>query len=248
MVKLTSSVRGELEEFLYVMPTENLQSLGIATFYLTKATSNEPNQCVPATAAVCTALTHYGTRSEIVPATLKVSWSDLVRGSDVPVLQSDGNTNAHFVVITENDEMVDPTALQFADLTERRGRIGILPITGSGQGLWQKIQELKKTSDKGNVPVVISVGSNDSQAIYNLQSPEDSIPTLDRFMDLNASQNLRGWQESMADLFAWTVGNKILVGERNSQISEIGDLAFAAAVKGFRGKPFQSEWQQTSVE
>ncbi|MGP5342159.1 hypothetical protein ACTXML_16210, partial [Glutamicibacter arilaitensis] len=237
MVELNSQVRSELESLLQKIPASKMQSAGLATFYLLAAPSDRANQCVPASAAIHGALSQYGTKSVIVPATLHVSWSAVVRGSSDPVTQPDGSTNGHFIVVTENDEFIDATALQFDDIADRRGVSGFMPLVGRLEGLWSSI-----TSMDPNVRTVVpepgfQIGRGDSYAIYKLHASEAGSQVVKDYIELNASNNLLGWQRSLADIFAWMLGNHILVGERSNEVSQIDDPAFSHAVKNWLGKP-----------
>ena len=247
VVELNDQIRTQLEELLTVIPASKLQSVGLAMFYLLTTPSLDPNQCVPAAAALRSAKTRYGAKCEVVPVTVQVSWDGIVRGSAMPSVQRDGTTNGHFVIVTENDEFIDPTALQFDDLVARRGASGFMPMVGRQPGIWSQVAGATRGSGTSIAEAAFHVGEQGDHVIYNLFSPHAASPVIENYMSLNASKNLTGWQESMADLFAWMVGNHILTGRRGDELSQIDDQAFAAAVKGWLGKP-QPDWQQTSAE
>lgn len=200
-------------------------------FYLLAMRSLNPNQCVPAAVALRSAKARYGAECEVVPIEVEVSWDGIVRGSATPSVQRDGTANGHFVTVTENDELIDPTALQFDDLVARREASGFMPMVGRQPGIWTQVAGATRDSGTSIAKAAFHVGEQGDHVIYNLFSPHAASPVIENYMSLNASKNLTGWQERMADLFARIVGNRLLTGRRGDELSQIDDQAFAAAVK-----------------
>lgn len=237
MVDLNGNVRSELWNLLLKLPARELQSAGLAAFYLTATSSDDSNQCVPATSFIRTALARYGMKSEIVPATLEVSWSRVLRGSARPSLKVGGTTNGHFVIVTENDEFIDPTALQFDDLARRRGPSGFMPMVGHSPDLWSLTTASGDKDGSSVAEAAFLLNGSSDWARYELYQPEVAREVTDGFMQQNASRNLLGWQESGADLFAWLVGNVILGDARREDLEEIEESIFHGVVMNWIGKP-----------
>lgn len=247
MAALNDQIRGKLESLLPVIPVHRLQSVGLAMFYLISTPSNEPNQCVPAAAAMRAALGRYGTKAVIVPATVQVSWNPVVRGSSSPDMQLDGSTNGHFVVVTEHDEFIDPTALQFDDIFAQRGTSGFMPMFGRQKDMWSKATAPAALRGVTIDEALFPIGNGANFITYTLFSPLTGFEVVEEFLTLNTHKNLSGWHQSMADLFAWIVGNHILKGQRHQEISQIPNPAFRQAVTSWIGQP-QPSWASTTSD
>lgn len=208
-MELNQTTRQRLESFITEIPPRLLHTAGLACFFLTAAPSTSGAVCVPAAFAMLTALTRFEIPAIAVPAVVRVSWSRFERGNRCPTLDSAGNINGHVVVITEEDDFIDASVLQFDDVVERRGPSGLMPLVGNQCGLWKSLTSpASAVGEPLNTAEFLLAPSGD-HICYALYHPAPAADIVQRYRELNSSNNLLAWEESMADLYAWIAANKL---------------------------------------
>ena len=207
-MELDDTTRQRLQSLITEIPLNRLHTAGLASFFLLAAPSAPSAVCVPAASAILTAMAKFGIQAIAVPAVVQVSWSRLERGSRCPSLDSAGNFNGHVVVVTEEDDFIDASVLQFDDIVERRGPSGLMPLVGNKCGLWKSLTSPASAVGEPLDTAEFLLPSMD-HICYALYHPAPAADVVQRYRELNSSNNLMAWEERMADLYAWIAANKL---------------------------------------
>ena len=208
-MELDQTTRKRLECLMTEVPPHLLHTAGLASFFLTATSSTSSAICVPAASAILTAMTKFKVQAIVVPTVVHVSWSRFDRGSRCPTLDSAGNINGHVVVVTEGDDFIDASVLQFDDVVKHRGESGFMPLVGRQPGLWESLTSPGPSGDEPLDTAKFLFSLNGEHVCYDLYHPAPAANVVQRYRELNRGTNLRAWENRMADLYAWIAANAL---------------------------------------
>lgn len=234
-MNLDETVRGKIEDALTEIPVPLLQSSGLASFYLMSEKTQDPGLCLSAASALLRAFARYETQALALPAIVSTSWSGVTWGNANPSVSSEGTVDGHFVVVTEYDEFIDTSALQFDEVARMR-KSGFLPLVGRNPGLWDAVCSGQSVVDDYVQKCVFPTPSVPYVTSYTLYSPQRAEEPLSAYRTLNLNKGLVRWEEQMADMYAWLVANHLLRTNDGSSISDITNLGFKRCVEYWKGR------------
>lgn len=222
-------------EALLHIPADDLDSMGLASYYMLVAPSDQLNQCLPACATIWLARKRLGAASEVVPVVLEIPWAHQRWGTPQPVMRPDDTTDGHVVLLTDKGQLIDITAAQFPALNKQRGG---LPIMGRNRALWDTFcapdvieQDLAKS-----VAVDVLIDPDTGRTVrYELHHPYRAAKLIEAF--LAGGPTLAKYVEDIVNSFVWIIANTVLVGDREQEIQTITNITFAERLRAAKGQP-----------
>lgn len=227
---------------LFRIKPNDLDSMGLAVFYTACAPISELNQCVVASTILMMARKMLGASSEVVPAVVSFPWANERWGTPDPELLPGNITNGHVVLVTDQGNVIDVTAGQFAEL--RRFRNGLPIFAGRDKSLWDELcsPEFLDTDLDRRVNCVVIIGDDRSkEVIYELYHPYRA----NKVVSVCVSENMQAlslYLSSFVSFFTWILANQILVGDRTNEIDAITNGFFANKIREQIGAPEPRVW------
>lgn len=215
---------------------DDLDSIGLASFYVLCAPAQELNQCALATTILYLARQALGANSEVVPAVLEIPSTGERWGRPDPQFDADGTAlDGHVVLVTDKDILLDITAAQFSTLNTRRNG---LPIVGRSYELWDELCSPGALQDPGrSSQIVVMDEKSEPICTYMLYSPIRAANVVSQFLAQNDREQIALYLTHFVNDFAWVVANLILTGERQSETNLISNKKFKDKVLNAVGAP-----------
>ncbi len=229
-----ADLQEEAARALQSVSVKDLDSIGLASFYILYAPSDVLNQCVMASGSLWLARQVLGAESEIAPAVLQIPWANEQWGKPQPELNPDGTLNGHVVLVTDTGILIDVTAGQFASLNARRNG---LPIIGRDAEIWNYVcapEALKDPSRR--CKAVIMSSPTEPLVSYDIYSPMWVSKIVAEFLSQGGNK-LSTYVHNFINQFVWIVANTILVGARAHEVALIPNPHFQSLVRAAVGTP-----------
>lgn len=236
------SLSERMVEFLQRVEPEDLDSVGLAFYYVMVAPQRDINQCVTAATVLMLARKMLGAESEVVPAVVSYPKAGKQWGRPDPQLVNEDQTDGHVVLVTDTGRVIDVTAGQFDEFAASRNG---LPVIGRDLRVWKAIKSAVDSESRPTLSPIATaqfVLQGNDTVVYDLHHPFLALDLTMSYLERSDQAGLTAWVDGMLKTYAWIIGNLILVGSRADEVDRISNARLAAAVRQLTGKP-QPSWQ-----
>lgn len=222
-IKSFAELKGPALDALLTVGADDLDSVGLACYYILCAPSEDLNQCLMSSGTLYLARKLLGADSEVVPAVLEAPETGQRAGRPDPQITPDNQIDGHLVLITDRGLLLDVTAAQFSWLNKSRNG---LPIVGRHPDLWQLLctpNALKDPTKQAS----IAVASHEMQHLvtYHLHSPLLATHAVQHFIEQGSIQ-IAKFLTDFTESFVQLVATKILINDRAHEVQLISNKKF----------------------